>query len=304
MRLSIIIFIGAILISSCTTTGQNGAKSQTIKLKQNDAEYTLLKKGKGKSSAPGDYILFSLLLEGNDGNILVDRREESKWAKEKIRDVDSTTQAIIEMLFNLREGDSVKMMIPLDQANKPRGLENIDTLVYFIKAEEILDEEGMNKKIEEQKAEQAKKLEAAKVVEAEIKTKVDGLLADYKAGKLKDKLKKTASGVEYYLVEKGTGDKIEKGDNIKVAYYGVFEEDGKMFDNSFGRGEDIEFNAGQGMMIKGWDDAMLELNEGDKAIIFIPYALAYGENGKPPVIPAKANLAFYIEVNKVNKANK
>ncbi len=303
MRLSIIIFIGAILISSCTT-GQNGAKSQTIKLKQNDAEYTLLKKGKGKSSAPGDYILFSLLLKGNDGNVLVDRREESKWAKEKVRDVDSTTQAIVEMLFNLTEGDSVKMLVPLDKEHKPRGLENVDTLIYYIKAEEILDEEAMNKKIEEQKAEQTKKLEAAKVVEGEIATKVSGLLADYKAGKLKDKLQKTSTGVEYYIVEKGNGPKVEKGDNVKVAYYGVLKDDGKMFDNSFGRGEDIEFNAGQGMMIKGWDDAMLELKEGDKAILFIPYNLAYGENGRAPVIPAKADLVFYIEVNKVNKSKK
>ena len=300
MRLSIIIFIGAILISSCTT-GQNGAKNQTVKLKQNDAEYTVLKKGNGKSSAPGDYILFSILLKGNDGNVLVDRREESKWAKEKVRDVDSTTQAIVEMIYNLSEGDSVKMLIPLDQANKPKGLENVDTLIYFIKAEEILDEEGMNKKMEEEKAKQAKKLEAAKVVEEAVATKVNGLLADYKAGKLKDKLQKTESGVEYFVVEKGNGPKVEKGNNVKVAYYGVLKEDGKMFDNSFSRGEDIEFNAGQGMMIKGWDDAMLDLNEGDKAILFIPYNLAYGEAGRAPVIPAKADLVFYIEVNKVNK---
>ena len=299
MRLSIIIFIGALLMSSCTT-GQNGATNKTIKLKQNDAEYTLLKKGKGKSSAPGDYILFSILLKGNDGNVLVDRREESKWAKEKIQDVDSTTQAIVEMLYNLTEGDSVKMLIPLDQPNKPRGLENVDTLIYYIKAEQILDEEAMNKKIEEERAKQAKKFEAAKAVEAKIANKVSGLLADYKSGKLAAKLKKTPSGVEYYIVEKGNGAKVEKGNKVKVAYYGVLKENGKLFDNSFGRGEDIEFNAGQGMMIKGWDEAMLELNEGDKAVLFIPYNLAYGEKGSPPMIPEKSDLVFYIEVNKVN----
>ncbi len=299
MRLSIIIFIGALLMSSCTT-GQNGATNKTIKLKQNDAEYTLLKKGKGKSSAPGDYILFSILLKGNDGNVLVDRREESKWAKEKIQDVDSTTQAIVEMLYNLTEGDSVKMLIPLDQPNKPRGLENVDTLIYYIKAEQILDEEAMNKKIEEERAKQAKKFEAAKAVEAKIADKVSGLLADYKSGKLAAKLKKTPSGVEYYIVEKGNGAKVEKGNKVKVAYYGVLKENGKLFDNSFGRGEDIEFNAGQGRMIKGWDEAMLELNEGDKAVLFIPYNLAYGEKGSPPMIPEKSDLVFYIEVNKVN----
>jgi FKBP-type peptidyl-prolyl cis-trans isomerase len=53
-------------------------------------------------------------------------------------------------------------------------------------------------------------------------------------------------------------------------------------------------------VIPGWDEGVALLNEGSKATLFIPYALAYGEAGSPPVIPAKSDLVFYIEVNKVN----
>lgn len=299
MRLSIIILIATLLLGACKT-GENGTK-KIIKLTQNEAEYTLLKKGEGKASVPGDFVLFSLVLKGNNGKILVERRDETTWAKEEVKEIDTTTIPILEMLYSLNQGDSVMMYKPMEGAQRPQGLEGVDTLIYFIKAEQILNEEEMNQKVEEEKAKQAIELEAAKGVEAEIEKKVMAILDDYKKGALKGKLQKTENGVEYYINEKGTGDKVEKGDKVECAYYGVLKEDGKMFDNSFGRGQDLPFQAGMGQMIKGWDEAMLSLNQGDKATLFIPYALAYGEAGRGPVIPAKADLVFYIEVNKVSK---
>lgn len=300
MRFTIIIFISALLMSACST-GQNNTSSKTIKLKQNEGEYTLLKEGKGKSSSPGDYILFSLLVKGNDGKTYADRRSESKWAMDKVRDIDSTTQAIVEMLSYLKEGDSIKMAVPLDKTQKQPGLENVDTLFYFIQLEKVMDEAEKEARNKEMMSEKQAKIEAGKVREKEVASLVDSLLTEYKSGKMDGKLQKTTNGVEYYIVEKGNGPKVETGNNVKVAYFGVLKDNGKLFDNSFGRGEDIEFNAGQGMMIKGWDEAMLDLQKGDKAILFIPYNLAYGEQGRPPVIPAKSDLVFYIEVNEVNK---
>ncbi len=299
MRLSIIILLAAITFGACKTSGTHANK--IIKLKQNDGEYILLKKGKGEKGNIGDYILFSLLIKGNNGKTIVDRRDEASWAKEEIKAVDSTTIPVIEMLYSLSEGDSVKMYKPMEGDKRSPGLEGVDTLIYFIKAEQILDKAEMDKKIAEEKAKHDKELEKAKVVEAEIAKKVTGTLEEYKAGKLSSKLQKTENGVEYYINEKGSGPKVEKGNKVEVGYYGVLKEDGKMFDNSFGRAQDLPFTAGMGQMIKGWDEAMLYLHEGDKATVFIPYALAYGEAGRPPVIPAKADLVFYIEVHKVNK---
>ncbi len=299
MRYSIIVLLAAVLLGACKTS-DNGA-SKVVKLKQSGKEYTVLKKGKGKKGNIGDFILFSLVIKGNNDKTVVERTDEASWAKEEIKAVDSTTIPVIEMLYSLSEGDSVRMEKPITGDKRSPGLEGIDTLIYFIKAEEILDKAAMNKKEEEEKAKQAKKLEEAKVVEAEIAKKVAGTLADYKAGKLGSKIKKTENGVEFYINEKGNGPKVEKGNKVEVAYYGVLKEDGKMFDNSFGRAQDLPFSAGMGQMIKGWDEAMLYLNEGDKATVFIPYKLAYGEAGRPPVIPAKADLVFYIEVHKVKK---
>jgi FKBP-type peptidyl-prolyl cis-trans isomerase len=176
-------------------------------------------------------------------------------------------------------------------------MEKIDTILYYVKLKRVFDEATMKKEQEQKNAEAMKKVEEAKPKAAEVEKLISTLLSDYKSGKLKDKLQKTPGGVQYYIVEKGNGAKVNKNDLVGVSYHGALESNGKEFDSSFKRGDDLKFNVGQAQMIPGLDETMLYLNVGDKAILFIPYSKAYGEEGRPPVIPAKANLVFYIEVN-------
>jgi len=107
----------------------------------------------------------------------------------------------------------------------------------------------------------------------------------------------TPSGLKYIMVvdNKKGGEKPGAGANVKVHYTGYFE-DGKIFDSSVKRGEPISFQLGKGMVIKGWDEGISLLKPGDKARLLIPYQLAYGEAGRAPVIPAKTNLIFDVEL--------
>jgi peptidylprolyl isomerase len=107
----------------------------------------------------------------------------------------------------------------------------------------------------------------------------------------------TPTGLKYVLVAEGNKDakQASKGCTVKVHYTGYFE-DGKIFDSSVKRGEPISFALGKGQVIKGWDEGISILRVGDKARLMIPYQLAYGENGRQPVIPAKANLIFDVEL--------
>ena len=76
--------------------------------------------------------------------------------------------------------------------------------------------------------------------------------------------------------------------------------DGKMFDTSFRMGRPYTFTVGRGEVIRGWDLGIPLLKKGGTAALFIPYTLAYGEAGKPPSIPEKSDLMFYVELTDVN----
>ena len=69
--------------------------------------------------------------------------------------------------------------------------------------------------------------------------------------------------------------------NVKVHYTGFFT-DGKIFDSSVERRELIDIPIGKGKVIKGWDEGITKFHVGDKAKLFVPYQLAYGETGRGP----------------------
>lgn len=111
------------------------------------------------------------------------------------------------------------------------------------------------------------------------------------------KMIKTASGLEYTITEKGNGRKASKGDKISVHYTGKLTND-TVFDTSVKRGVPFEFRVGEGNVIKGWDEAFLLLNEGDKATLKISPELGYGDQAQGP-IPANSTLIFDVEFLKI-----
>lgn len=93
----------------------------------------------------------------------------------------------------------------------------------------------------------------------------------------------------------GTGPVAEARKFYTVHYTGWLT-DGTKFDSSVDRGSPITFPYGARQVIPGWDTGFEGMHVGGKRRLFIPYQLAYGESGRPPVIPAKADLIFDIEL--------
>jgi peptidyl-prolyl cis-trans isomerase A (cyclophilin A) len=107
--------------------------------------------------------------------------------------------------------------------------------------------------------------------------------------------KSTPSGL-YYIVEKeGTGARATAGKTVSVHYTGKFTN-GNKFDSSYDRNEPITFPLGQRQVIAGWDEGIALMSVGAKYKLIIPYQLAYGEQGRPPQIPAKSTLIFDTEL--------
>ena len=110
----------------------------------------------------------------------------------------------------------------------------------------------------------------------------------------KPKTVKTASGLEYTITSKGSGKKPQNGDKVKVHYTGKLTND-TVFDSSVKRGQPFEFKLGGGQVIKGWDEAFLLLQVGDKATIKMGPELGYGANANGK-IPANSTLIFDVEL--------
>jgi len=121
-------------------------------------------------------------------------------------------------------------------------------------------------------------------------------------GPVKDvKVVTTASGLKYQDLKVGAGDEAKKGTSVSVHYTGWLAKGGKKFDSSVDRGRAFEFPLGAGRVIKGWDEGVAGMKVGGKRKLIIPYKLAYGDDGRPPVIPEKADLVFDVELLKVTK---
>ncbi len=117
-----------------------------------------------------------------------------------------------------------------------------------------------------------------------------------KNGKNKDVVT-TASGLQYKVLTKGTGDIPTASDRVKVNYRGTLL-DGTEFDSSYKRNEPATFGCNQ--VIKGWTEALTLMPVGSKWMLYIPYSLAYGEReaGK---IPPYSTLIFEVELLEIVK---
>lgn len=203
----------------------------------------------------------------------------------------------LEGIKMMKKGGKARLILPSQLAFGERGYREIPPYTSIIYDVQVVD---IKSKAEYAKIEAAekKKHEAEKKKQdekkANAKKEEPGLLQKYlKENKIT--AKPTASGLYYIEKAKGTGPQIHTGSKVSVHYTGTLLN-GKKFDSSRDHGgKPFDVEIGKGNVIKGWEEGLLHMSKGGKAILIIPSSLAYGEQ-EMGGIPAFSTLVFDLEV--------
>ncbi|MDR0320748.1 MAG: FKBP-type peptidyl-prolyl cis-trans isomerase [Treponema sp.] len=102
----------------------------------------------------------------------------------------------------------------------------------------------------------------------------------------------TPNGLQYEVMVEGNGKKPSANDIVRVHYEGRLTNN-MLFDNSYERGEPIEFALNE--VITGWSEGLQLMSVGSKYKLYVPSEMGYGQYGNGP-IPAYATLVFIVEL--------
>lgn len=94
----------------------------------------------------------------------------------------------------------------------------------------------------------------------------------------------------------GSGTEATHGTTVAAHYVGAAWSTGAEFDNSYDRGEPLQFPLGGGMVIKGWEDGIVGMKVGGRRRITIPPELGYGARGAGGVIGPNETLVFVVDL--------
>lgn len=282
MRNILFLFIlaGSVLFSACQPGG--------IKTEHGFRFFNHTDKG-GAKPQPGETVLVNHDTYVGDSLLastlksLGGPREYTMMAKENL---PKRVPAIYDALLLMGEGDSATIYEKIDTFLRkfiPESLKNAEEVRYEIVLVDVITQ-----------AEKEKQVSEAEAKFQSVQNKAQEIVKNYAAGQLGSQLTTTASGLKVLIENKGDGAAVQKGEGVKVHYYGCLTN-GKMFDNSYQRGKPYPFPAGVGQMIPGFDEGVMLLNHGGTGFFFIPAKLGYGDQPAGD-IPPNSELVFYVEV--------
>lgn len=298
-----------LLLSACTNSYKKGDKG---------LEYKIISNGKGKTIGYGNFMMIHIkqVYSGTKDTVLLDTRDF--MPRMQVFDSVNTPIPYYKIITQMRKGDSLVIRLLTDSAfktgkqemppfmKKGKYLYTHVTMVNFFETREQADSAIKAEAVLAKPIVYKKQVEE---IEKDLATRKAQLAADSKIiedylAKHNIKAEKTKWGTYVSIVSEGTGYKINNNKIAMVNYTGRTLDSGKVFDSNvdpkFEHVGPIAVNLGDWAdLIIGWKDAILQLKDKSKAIIFIPSSLAYGENGKGADIKPNQPLMFDMEVTEV-----
>lgn len=293
-----LVAVSALLFASVTSSCKEKNPYPGYEKNQNGLYYKFYTQNEGALPQLGDLleVLFSCTV--NDTTVVIPTTPN-------IFKLESPMFAgdIFEAMSMMHKGDSASFIVNIDSTFRtffgrpslPEEFNSTDVMRFEMRLDDCYPEseyvQRMALKVKEMNEERANNLKANYPEET---AKAAEALSDYLA-KNKVVAEPFASGLIYVVTEPGNGEKPTAGQMVQMHYTGKLL-DGTVFDSSVERGQPFSFPLGVGRVIPGWDEGVQLMSKGEKGVLYIPYYLAYGENGAGADIPPFANLVFEVEL--------
>ena len=284
MRKNFFLLSALFLMLSVLTGCSNAPKG--YQATDNGLYYRLFTHNGGENPQIGDLLELTMSCSVNDTVVIlpltkniIPMTEPSFWSD------------FVEGFSMMHKGDSASFIVDIDSSfvnlfgynTLPPQFSSTDIMRFEVRLDDFYPESEFRfRMIENIKKNYPAETEKA-VSELNVYLEKNGVVAQ-----------PTSTGLYYVKTQDGTGEKPSKGSTVKAHYTGYLL-DGTVFDTSIERGEPIEFVLGVGQVIPGWDEGIALMSKGEKAVLYIPYYLAYGDRDLG-VIPPFSNLVFEVEL--------
>lgn len=259
----------------------------------NHVDYKILKHGNGGvTPQEGDFIVGEMWIKAGDSVLVTNEGKPDLLLQVAKPEFPGDLQEGIRLLC---EGDSARFNLNADSlrvrgANFPPIVQK--TLTYIIKVHQIIPAADFPAYLSAREAEADEAQRQA----------IDNYLKEHNLS-----VQPTNDGLYFIRTKAGKGKAIAQGSPVKFHYVGRLL-DGTIFDTSLKEVAEengmlhpmrtydpLETMAGTGQMIRGMDEALMMMREGDRATVIIPFQLGYGESDMG-VIPPYSTLIFEMEV--------
>jgi FKBP-type peptidyl-prolyl cis-trans isomerase FkpA len=285
-----------------------GCNRVDFKKTKSGMPYKIYSDNKSAKLRTGDFVKihYSVKVTNNGkDSLLQSTREQGQPFYMPVSTENMQPYDINEIIPLLRKGDSAVVIQSVDTFLKrnpvgaPKFFKKGGKLTTTFKVIDIFRSE------EEARADEKKEKEQRffndKNIQGQLQKDVQALQSYFSQHGIK--AQKTTSGAYVEMLSSGSGPKIQTGDQVEVFYTGRTLE-GKVFDSnvdtSFHHAKALPVRVNEGQTLRGFEEGLAMLKEGDKARIYIPSPLAYGAQGVPQIgIAPNAILIFDVEPRRI-----
>lgn len=202
-----------------------------------------------------------------------------------------------DIIAELSLGDSITCKQPMDSMSLLKyKFTGVTEFTVVMKVEKIVNEEDNEAYMQDVRKTKSDSLLAGREYTEKLKSVIQKINLN-KINNQLDSLINKPSGLSYYILENGKGEPLKPGYRIHFHLFSMLS-DGSYLNSSWISETQNYVILGNHGTIEGLEEALKYLKVGDKAVLFIPYPLAYGEDGSG-YVPPKSDMVVYVEIQKM-----